>query len=120
MYRSTKHRRIDLRSEGWALHGVRVLTSPIERFRGIGAEGRSPVMLLTRSVHSFTVGRPIGIVVVDLGGTVVDIGVLHRRRVIDFGTPRWVVETEVGIAQPAPGDEVVASASTMSGRCPEH
>jgi len=118
MYRSPTYRRVDLRSEGWALQGVRVLASSFERFSGIEAEGRSPVMLLTRSVHSFTVGRPLGIIVLDLAGTVVRTDVLRPRRIIGFGARRWVVETEAGADLPAQGDEIIAS--TMSIRCLEH
>ena len=98
-----------LSAEGWSIGSVKVLASRVERYIGIGPKADRSVLLLTRSVHTFTMKKPISIIVLDLGGTVVRTGVLHPRRVAWFRTLRWVIETGVGVALPPPGTEIVAS-----------
>jgi hypothetical protein len=120
MYRSTKYRRrehgaVHLSAEGWSIGSVKVLASRAERYIGIGPKADRSVMLLTRSIHTFTTKRPISIIVLDLGGTVVRTGVLHPRRIAWFRTLRWVIETRDGTALPAPGTEIVASTIRGNG-----
>jgi hypothetical protein len=118
MYRSPQYRAISLHCDGWTMGGVRVLTTPFERYVGIGSDGGWPVMLLTRSIHTFTMSRPISIIVVDLDGSVLRSGVMAPRRILWFGRKRWVVEANAEAPLPAPDSEIVAS--TMTSRCPEH
>jgi hypothetical protein len=91
------------------MDGVRVLSTPAERYVGIGSDIESPVMLLTRSVHTFNMSVPISIIVVDLGGTVLRAGVVAPRRVLHLRTRRWVIETMAGAPLPLHGSQVVAS-----------
>jgi hypothetical protein len=75
-------------------------------------------MLLTRSVHTFTMSGPLSIIVLDLDGAVVEAGTLHPRQFANFGTLRWVVEAEPDAPLPVPGSQIVAS--TMRNQCLEH
>jgi hypothetical protein len=118
MYRSPKYRTIALRGDNWTLEGVTVLTTPSERYIGVGHGRGSPVMLLTRSIHTFTVLSPISVIVVDLHGSVLQSTVMVPGRIFWFGSTRWVVEAKLGVALPSPGSEIVAS--TMRSGCPEH
>jgi hypothetical protein len=118
MYRRLKCRRVDLSADGWTLQGVRVLTTPVERYIGIGSRGGSPVMLLTRSIHTFTIRRSLSIIVADCSGVVLNVSVVPPRRIIGFRTQRWVIEAEDGLELPAPDTQIVAS--TMPSRCPAH
>jgi hypothetical protein len=97
---------------------VRVLATPAERYVGIGSDPESPVMLLTRSVHTFSMSTPISIIVADLGGRVLRAGVVGPRRVLHLRTKRWVIEAQADAALPSPGSQIVAS--TMPIRCREH
>jgi hypothetical protein len=118
MYRSPNHRTIALRGDDWAMEGVSVLTTPFERYSGIGRDPGSPVMMLTSSIHTFTVSRPISIIVVDLTGSVLQSRVMAPIRILWFGRTRWVVEAEAEVPLPSPGSQIVAS--TMPSRCLEH
>jgi hypothetical protein len=118
MYRRLKFSHVDLSADGWTLQGVRVLTTSVDRYIGIGSQGGSPVMLLTRSIHTFTVGRSLSIIVVDRSGVVLSVSVIRPRRIIAFRAQRWVIETEAGMDLPTPGTQIVAS--TMPSRCPAH
>ena len=75
-------------------------------------------MLLTRSIHTFTIERPISIIVVDRSGVVASVSVVRPRRIIGFRTQRWVIETEAGTDLPPPGTQIVAS--TMPMQCLAH
>jgi hypothetical protein len=100
------------------MEGVRVLATLFERYVGIGSDDAWPVMLLTRSIHTFTMSRPISIIVVDLDGSVLRSGVMAPRRILWFGRTRWVVEANTEAPLPPPGSQIVAS--TMPSRCLEH
>jgi hypothetical protein len=100
------------------MEGVRVLTTPFERYTGIGSDGDSPVMLWTSSIHTFAMSRPISVIVADRDGSVLRSGVMEPGRILWFGRTRWVVEAEAGVALPSAGSEIVAS--TMPSRCLEH
>jgi hypothetical protein len=100
------------------MEGVRVLTTPFERYVGIDSDGDWPVMLLTRSIHTFTMSRPISIIVVDLDGSVLRSGVVAPRLILWFGATRWVIESNSEAPLLSPGSEIVAS--TMPIRCLEH
>ena len=118
MYRSPKYRTIDLHGEGWTIESVRVLATVSERYIGIGRAHGSPVMLLTRSVHTFSMRGPISIIVVDLEGTVQRADIVFPRQILNFRTRRWVIEAGTGVLLPSPGSQIVAS--TMPSRCLEH
>ena len=118
MYRRPKSRTVDLRTDAWDLRDVSVLRSPWERYAGIRADAVSSAMLLTRSVHTFTVRSPLLIVVLDIHGTVVEAEVVYTRRIVNFSELRWVVETQDEAVAPVPGTQVVAS--TIEERCLEH
>jgi hypothetical protein len=100
------------------MEGVRVLATPTERYIGIGSAAESPVMLLTRSVHTFSMSVPISIIVADLDGKVLRASVVGPRRVLRLSARRWVIEDRAGATLPLPGSQIIAS--TMPTRCPEH
>lgn len=118
MYRSPIHRPIDLRNDHWGMRNVKVLASPFERYVGVGQRTGSVVMLLTRSIHTFSMSRPISVIVLDDAGTVLRAGTVAPRRMRWFRVKRWIVEAEAGVELPAPGSQIVAS--TMLSRCQEH
>ena len=114
MYRSLqspgrRYREVDLRADGWSIDTVRILGSRSERYFGIGPRGDGPVMLLTRSIHTFSMKRPISVIVADSGGTVLRAGIMRPRRMIWFAAARWVVETEATSKLPSPETRIVAS-----------
>lgn len=98
-----------LSAEGWSIGSVKVLASRAERYIGIGPKADRSVLILTRSVHTFSVEKPISIIVLDLDGTVVRTGVVPPRRIAWFRALRWVIETRDGTSLPPPGTEIVAS-----------
>ncbi|MCL1601294.1 MAG: hypothetical protein M3112_07140 [Actinomycetia bacterium] len=108
-YHPRKHGAVHIRADDWSIGNVTVLASRAERYIGIGPMADRSVLLLTRSVHTFSMKKPISIIVLDLAGTVVRAGVVHPRRIEWFHALRWVVETRNGVALPRPGTEVVAS-----------
>lgn len=118
MYRSPIRRAIDLRNDLWAMENVKILASPFERYLGIGLGTGSAVMLLTRSIHTFSMSRPISVIILDNSGRVMCSGSLAPRRMRWFPVKRWVIEAEAGVELPAPGSRIVAS--TMLSRCQEH
>jgi hypothetical protein len=95
-----------------------VLVTPRGRLEGLSRARHGAVLLLTRSIHTFTMPRPIGVVVLDLDGTVVSSGAMAPRRVAFFGPRRWVIEVGSDGSLPSPGTRVIAS--TMPTPCPEH
>jgi len=96
---------------------VRVLGTPLDRLEGLSRARHGAVLLLTRSIHTLTMPRPIGVVVLDVDGTVVSSRTMAPRRVVFFGPRRWVVEVGIDAPMPAPGTRIVAT--TMSIPCPE-
>jgi hypothetical protein len=117
MYRATKSRTVDLNADAWALPDVHVLCTPWERYIGVRADASS-VMLLTRSIHTFTMRTPLPIMVLDLQGTVVGAEIVLPRRVVIFPGLVWVVETQSDTDLAVPGTQIIAS--TMPKRCLEH
>jgi len=117
MYRATKSRIVDLNADAWTLPEVHVLGTPWQRYVGIRADASS-VMLLTRSVHTFTMHTPLRIMVLDIQGTVVRAEVMLPRRIAIFPKLVWVVETQSDTDLAVPGTQIVAS--TMPERCLEH
>ena len=91
------------------MDGVEVLVSRSGRYIGIGPMADRSVLLLTRSIHTFSMKKPISIIVLDLGGTVVRTAIVRPGRIAWFGALRWVIETGDGVALPSPGTEIVAS-----------
>ncbi|TDI53792.1 MAG: hypothetical protein E2O95_02235 [Acidobacteria bacterium] len=89
----------------WKLDEVQVLRTPAERLRGFVG---SPVMLFTRSIHTFTMRHPLSIVVLNRAGTVVQARVIDPRRLTTFTATMWVVETHVTDDMPLPGTRVRA------------
>jgi len=105
----------DLSNPAWFVDDVRMLMTPLDRLNGIS---RSPVMLLTRSIHTFTLRYPIAVVTLDLEGIVVSTTVMQPRRMLGFRTRRWVLETAAGGRLPRIGTKIIAS--TMPERCQAH
>ncbi|GMQ93718.1 MAG: hypothetical protein BMS9Abin12_1198 [Acidimicrobiia bacterium] len=113
------YRRIRLSEDAsnptWFVDDVRMLMTTFGRLKGISG---SPVMLLTRSIHTFTLGHPIAVVALDLDGVVVSASVMQPGRMLDFRTRRWVVETSPGGHLPRVGTRIIAS--TMPEQCQAH
>jgi hypothetical protein len=121
MYRSLRspgrrYREVGLRADGWSIDAVRILGTRSERYFGIGPRGDGPVMLLTRSIHTFNMKRPISVIVADSRGTVLRVGIMRPRRMIRFAAARWVVETEAAAKLPSPQMRIVASTIPRNAR----
>ncbi|MEN8040458.1 MAG: hypothetical protein ABFR95_03050 [Actinomycetota bacterium] len=95
-----------------------MLRTSTERLAGINGTGGAPAMLLTRSIHTFSMRHPLSIAILDGDGTVLATRRVEPRRVLGFRKPRWIIEMAPGIPLPKQGSRVLAS--TMPIRCPEH
>ncbi|MDK1017898.1 MAG: hypothetical protein QGD89_00625 [Actinomycetota bacterium] len=106
------YRRIRLSGRGWCLAHVQILRTPRARLSGIRGSHGSPVMLLTKSIHTFTLSSPIAVVELSETGVVQSCRVLPPWRLLIFRTTRWVVEYRSTGSLPLPGTQIMAS--TMS------
>lgn len=111
------YRRIRLSNGAWSMDDVSVLRSFTERLRGIRGASGSPVLFLTRSIHTLALPYPISVVELDLNGVVQSARVAPPGRVLRFSERRWVVEYPAGDPLPALGTRIAAS--TMPQRCQE-
>ncbi len=101
----------------WSVR-ARLLTSSADRLVGIGRSSDEAVLLLTRSIQTFTLAPSLEVAVLDMDGRVISTRHMAPRRVAYFSERRWVIEVRAGIHLPAPGTRIVAT--TMPERCPEH
>lgn len=92
---------------------VLVLVSPIERLFGIRGVAGTPVMLMTRSIHTFTLRDEISVVELDLDGIVRSVRRLPPRRAVRFSSLCWVVEYTSDDPLPEPGSRIVASVGRL-------
>lgn len=95
-----------------------VLASPSDRFVGISRRSEVAVLLLTRSIHTFTLREAIAVAVLDLDGLVLTTIRVAPRRVVNFSERRWVIELRGNGRLPSPGTRI--GATTMPELCPEH
>ena len=110
------YRRVRLTGGSWSLVDVCVLGTPLERLLGIrGADG-SPVLLLARSIHTFTLSCPISVAVLSCDGLVISSTVMQPRRVLGLGARRWILEAAPDTELPRPGMRIVASTMPDDGR----
>jgi hypothetical protein len=96
-------RAVVLEAGEWSSGPLLIARTARQRRRGVRpAVGPFGAMLATRSIHGWGLGAPLRWLGLDRSGTVVAVGVLHPRRLIQAPQPvRWIVETPEWIT-PAP------------------
>lgn len=100
-------RPVDIGAENWA--GVRAsfAESFFDRLFGVRARWSEEVLLIqTRSVHTFGLGRTLSLVAIDNRMTVVGHRVLKPNRLAYFSKARFVMELPDGAAGPKIGSSI--------------
>ena len=99
-------RTVKLSSPGWSGATVAVAASFTDRLLGIRAAGRQGVLLRTRSVHSFGLGRTLSLIATDESGIVIETRELKPNRIAVFPGASIVIELPVASAVPEVGSLV--------------
>jgi uncharacterized membrane protein (UPF0127 family) len=86
------YRRVDLHSDRWSLHKVALASSPMQRLFGLHHRAFNAVLLRTRSIHTLTMRRSIGVAHVDGEGRVLTSESLNPMRYVTTGKTLWVLE----------------------------
>lgn len=85
------YRRVDAYTGDWCLHSVVVIEGFRGRLAGL-SRGHHALLIRTRSVHTFTMRSPIGIVCIAPDGLVVATTILEPRHVVVCRPARWILE----------------------------
>lgn len=82
---------------------VEVAARRRSRLRGLIGRNPRPLLIQTRTVHSFWLRAPIRIVGIGQNGVVVGVRLLGRRRVAWMRGARWILELPVELDSPREG-----------------
>jgi uncharacterized membrane protein (UPF0127 family) len=100
---------IEIRSDEWASGPLRVAGDRRSRRRGMRPRpGRHGLVLGARSMHTFGMRTPIGVVAVDSTGRVVASRVVPPRRVWTVRSAAAMIEVAAAGGLPKPGTMLTA------------
>ncbi len=91
---------------GWSMNAVLARSFLDRLFGTFRAPRGTPVLLRTRSVHTFGQRRPLSVVGIDASLTVVDVRFVPPNRVVVMPGARMILEVPAGLALPDVSDRI--------------